>query len=199
MGLEELREAVLRRAREEAERIILSARESARKVLEEARAKKEALVEAEKRRLLSEVNYEARVAEAKLRARLLVSKARADLVEKVMSKALELLRNMPAEKRSLSLRRLLEESIKEAENSLSGELSRLFVYVSRADLELAREIVEELASSYGIELELRVAEISGGVVVEDPEGRVTVDNSFDSRASVLVSRLSRSLIEGAEP
>lgn len=198
MSFEALKEAVLRRAREEAERIVLSAHENARKIVEEAKMKKNAAIEAEKRRLLSEISYEARIAEAKLRARLLVSKAKSDLVNKIMAKALEFLRNMPTEKRSLSLRKLLEESIREAESSLYGRLSKLIVYVSEKDLEQAREIVKELAPLHGIKIELRTAKILGGVIVEDSEGRVTVDNSFDSRASIIVSRLSKSLIEEIE-
>ncbi len=189
-SIELLRGAVLRKAREEAERIVASARESAKRILEEARERKRAVVEAERSRVLSELDYEARVAEAKVRARILVSKARHEVVSRAISKALELLESLPPEVRLASLRNLLEEAVEEVERSL-GRASGLVVYVSERDAQLARGAADEVARLRGVELELRTTGISGGVVVEDREGRVRVDNSYDSRISALASRLSR--------
>lgn len=192
-SLEPLREAVLKRANEEAERLLASARVSAKKIIEEAKERKKAIIEAEKKRAVAEVNFDARIAEAKLRARLLVSKARYELVSRTISQALEVLKTLPPETRSMSLRNLLEEAIKEAESSL-GVLSKLVVYVSDKDLELAKGVAEELAQLHRLELELRTTQISGGVIVEDPEGRVRIDNSYDSRTNLLISRISRSSV-----
>lgn len=189
-SLEPLREAVLKRANEEAERLLASARVSAKKIIEEAKERKKAIIEAEKKRAVAEVNFDARIAEAKLRARLLVSKARYELVSRTISQALEVLKTLPPETRSMSLRNLLEEAIKEVESSL-GVLSKLVVYVSDKDLELVKGVAEELAQLHRLELELRTTQISGGVIVEDPEGRVRIDNSYDSRTNLLISRISR--------
>lgn len=185
-----LREAVLKRAHEEAERLLASARESAKKILEEATERKKAIIEAEKKRVVAEVNFDARIAEAKLRARLLVSRARYEIVSRTFSQALEVLKTLPSEAKSLSLRNLLEEAIREAENSL-GALSKLVVYVSDKDLGLIKEVAEEVAQLHRLELELRTTQISGGVIVEDPEGRIRIDNSYDSRTNLLISRINR--------
>ncbi|MEM4601116.1 MAG: V-type ATP synthase subunit E family protein, partial [Sulfolobales archaeon] len=98
------------------------------------------------------------------------------------------------EHRLLSLKNLLIESISAAENSL-GKLSKLTVYVSERDFELAKEVVKEIATSSKLELELRTAGISGGVIVEDHEGRIRIDNSYDSRITVFLSRLSKDIIK----
>ncbi|MCS7099877.1 MAG: V-type ATP synthase subunit E family protein [Sulfolobales archaeon] len=193
-SLESLREAVLRKAREESDRILLSAQESARKIIEEAREKKRALIESEKRRIVSELNYEARIAETKLSARVLISRAKYELLSRVIGRAMDILKELPPELRERSLRTLLEEAIREARSSL-GELSKLVVYVSEKDLELVRSIAGDVSLLYGVELEVRTAGISGGVIVEDPDGKVRVDNSYDSRSTVLLSRLSKSLVE----
>lgn len=192
-SLEQLREAVLSKASEDAERIIASAQEEAKKILEEAREKKKAMVESEKRKVISGLNYEAKIAEAETKARLLINKARYELVSKVISMVTQILEELEPERRLLSLRNLLKEAVNEAENSLEG-LSKLVVYVSKKDLELAKEVVEELAVSRKVELELRTTEISGGVIVEDSEGRIRIDNSYDSRVSVLLSRLSKDAV-----
>lgn len=197
-SIESLREAILRKASEEAERIVASAREEARKILEEAKERKRAIVDSEKRKVISEMNYEARIAEARAKARLLVSGAKYELVNKAVSRAIRILEGLEPEARALSVRSLLAEAVGEAENSL-GALSKLIVYVSERDLEVARAAVRELAVLRGLEVELRAAGISGGVIVEDPEGRVRIDNSYESRVSLLLSRLSRDLIREVVP
>ncbi|MEM2006271.1 MAG: V-type ATP synthase subunit E family protein [Sulfolobales archaeon] len=193
-SIESLREAVLKKAREDAERIVAAAQEEARKILEEARDRKRAIVESERKKVISELSYEAKIAEAKMKARLTVNKARYELVNKATSKAALFLEELKPEYRFLSLKNLLEEAIDVAENSL-GKLSKLIAYVSERDLELAREVVEELAVTRRIELELRTAGISGGVIVEDPEGRIRIDNSYNSRIKVFLSRLSKDVIQ----
>lgn len=197
-SVEVLREAVLRRASEEAERIIANAKEGARKILEEAKEKKKAVEDSEKRRIVSELNYEARIAEARMKARLLVSKAKYELISRAVSRVARLLEDLGPEARALSVRNLLAEAIREAENSL-GTLGKLIVYVSERDFELAKEAIKELVSIRGLEMELRTAGISGGVIVEDPEGRVRIDNSYESRISVLLSRLSRDIVREVIP
>ncbi|MCX8184723.1 MAG: V-type ATP synthase subunit E family protein [Sulfolobales archaeon] len=192
-SLESLREAVLRKARDESEKIILSAQESAKKILEEAVGRKKVMIESEKRKVISELNYEARVAEARLKARISVSKAKHEVINKAVSRAVKILEELPPELRWKSLRTLLEEAVKEARSSL-GELNKLIVYISERDLELFKTIAREIPLTYGVELEVRTARISGGVIVEDPEGKIRIDNSYDSRSTVLLSRLSKSLV-----
>jgi len=193
-----LREAVIRKALEEAEAIVRRAEEEGRKLVREAEERKRSMVEEERRRALAGLGYEARLAEAKLRARLIVSKAKSELLNSVISRAVDILKSLPLDLRSESLRKLVRESLDNALASL-GTVRRLVIYVAEQDIELARDVVAHVSRERGIELELRSARILGGVIVEEPESGVTIDNSFDSRLSRLVSRLKRDVLEEVLP
>jgi len=189
-----LREAVIKKALEEAEAIVRRAEEEGRRLVREAEEKKKAIIEEERKRTLAGLGYEARIAEAKLRARLIVSKAKSDLLNSVISKAVDILRSLPPNLRLESLRKLVEESLDNAIASL-GIVRKLIIYVAEQDAELARNVIARISRERGIELELRSSKILGGVVVEEPESGVTIDNSFDSRLSRAVSRLKKDLLE----
>jgi vacuolar-type H+-ATPase subunit E/Vma4 len=193
-GADALREAVIRKALEEAEAIVRKAEEEARRLVKEAEDRKRLVVEEERRRALADVGYEARVAEAKLRARLVISRARSELLGSVISRAVDILRSLPPDLRLNSLRKLVEASLDNALASL-GTVRKLIVYVAEQDIELARDLVTRIGRERGIELELRTAKILGGAIVEEPESGVIIDNSFDSRLSRLISRLRRELLE----
>ncbi|MCC6046837.1 MAG: V-type proton ATPase subunit E [Desulfurococcaceae archaeon] len=188
-----IREAVIRKALEEAEAIIRKAEEESRKMIKEAEERKRAIVEEERRKALAELGYEARIAEAKLSARLIISKAKSELLNSIISKATDILRSLPPNLKLESLRKLLEESLDNALVSL-GTVRKLIIYVAEQDMELAKNLVINASRERGIELELRSAKIFGGVVVEEPESGVVIDNSFDSRLFRLVSRLKRGLL-----
>jgi vacuolar-type H+-ATPase subunit E/Vma4 len=193
-GADALREAVIRKALEEAEAIVRKAEEEARRLVKETEDRKRLVVEEERRRALADVGYEARVAEAKLRARLIISRARSELLGSVISRAVDILRSLPPDLRLNSLRKLVEASLDNALASL-GTVRKLVVYVAEQDIELARDLVTRIGRERGIELELRTAKILGGAIVEEPESGVIIDNSFDSRLSRLISRLRRELLE----
>jgi vacuolar-type H+-ATPase subunit E/Vma4 len=193
-GADALREAVIRKALEEAEAIVRKAEEEARRLVKEAEDRKRLVVEEERRRALADVGYEARVAEAKLRARLIISRARSELLGSAIPRAVDILRSLPPDLRLNSLRKLVEASLDNALASL-GTVRKLIVYVAEQDIELARDLVTRIGRERGIELELRTAKILGGAIVEEPESGVIIDNSFDSRLSRLISRLRRELLE----
>jgi vacuolar-type H+-ATPase subunit E/Vma4 len=193
-GADALREAVIRKALEEAEAIVRKAEEEARRLVKEAEDRKRLVVEEDRRRALADVGYEARVAEAKLRARLVISRARSELLGSVISRAVDILRSLPPDLRLNSLRKLVEASLDNALASL-GTVRKLIVYVAEQDIELARDLVTRIGRERGIELELRTAKILGGAIVEEPESGVIIDNSFDSRLYRLISRLRRELLE----
>ncbi|MEM0045491.1 MAG: hypothetical protein QW229_05335, partial [Desulfurococcaceae archaeon] len=63
----ELRRAILGKAEEEARKIIHSAEEEARRIVDEAYRLKQQEIVKEKEKVVKEVNYEARIAEARLK------------------------------------------------------------------------------------------------------------------------------------
>lgn len=183
-GLEGLRDAVMERAREEADRILRGAEEEARAEVERAKEAKDEEAEVLRKRLLKEAEVEAAriMARARIRAKNIVLEAKNKVIEEVIESAKRSLSSHSLG-REMSLAHLLRESAR----SLSG--SRLRVMVSKADLEIVRRLIqgdEELSKRVE---EVAEVECSGGVVVEEVDGGARIDNTYEARLAMLISRL----------
>ena len=177
MSVEELKRVVLEKARAEADQIIAEAYKKAEAIVREAEEKRKRFIESEKSKLRRELQVESRIGEARRRARLVLSSARAEIAREIEEKALEKLGNLDPEKRAASLRILLEESLAELRRAVPS-LNKVEVYVSPGD----KSNVEELLRTMGGNVDFKVIEdpsIIGGVKVSS--GEVLVDNTYNTR------------------
>ncbi|MCI4461738.1 MAG: F0F1 ATP synthase subunit delta [Thermogladius sp.] len=177
MSVEELKRVVLEKARAEADQIIAEAYKKAEAIVREAEEKRKRFIESEKSKLRRELQVESRIGEARRRARLVLSSARAEIAREIEEKALEKLGNLDPEKRAASLRILLEESLAELRRAVPS-LNKVEVYVSPGD----KSNIEELLRTMGGNVDFKVIEdpsIIGGVKVSS--GEVVVDNTYNTR------------------
>jgi len=177
MSVEELKRVVLEKARAEADQIIAEAYKKAEAIVREAEEKRKRFIESEKSKLRRELQVESRIGEARRRARLVFSSARAEIAREIEEKALEKLGNLDPEKRADSLRILLEESLAELRRAVPS-LNKVEVYVSPGD----KSNIEELLRTMGGNVDFKVIEdpsIIGGVKVSS--GEVLVDNTYNTR------------------
>lgn len=183
-GLENLRDAIMERAREEADRILREAEEEARAEVERARRAKEEEAKALRDRLLKEAEVEAAriMARARIRAKNIVLEARNKVIDEVIRRAKETLSGHSLGREG-SLSRLLRESVE----ALGG--SRLRVLVSKGDLEIARRLIQGNGDLSKRVEEVAEAECSGGVIVEEVDGGVRIDNTYEARLAMLIPRL----------
>jgi V/A-type H+-transporting ATPase subunit E len=181
MSVEELRKAVLEKARKEAEAIISRAEEEARRIVAEAMQKKQALIEDYKARIVSELNPEIRLAEARYRARIIVAEAKGSIIKEISSAVTMMLNGMSKEKRLESLKKLIDEALQEVLNSV-GRVEDVVVKISQRDMEFAELIKNYVEERYGIRVaKIERAEVIGGVIIECFDGSIAVDNSYDER------------------
>jgi V/A-type H+-transporting ATPase subunit E len=177
MSVEELKRVVLEKARAEADQIIAEAYKKAEAIVREAEEKRKRFIESEKSKLRRELQVESRIGEARRRARLVLSSARAEIAREIEEKALEKLGNLDPEKRAASLRILLEESLAELRRAVPS-LNKVEVYVSPGD----KSNIEQLLRTMGGNVDFKVIEdpsIIGGVKVSS--GEVVVDNTYNTR------------------
>lgn len=186
MSLEELRRAVLEKARLEAEEIVREAFERAKGIVREAEEKKKAIIEEERRRVLSELGLEAKLAEARREARLIIARTKHEIVEELKKNVRELLDTMSEDERRDSLRKLLLESINEL-RTCGFSVENIILYVSPKDRKIVEGILMEMNISASI---IEDQKISGGVIVSTPSGEVYIDNTYESR----LERLLRSVL-----
>jgi len=186
LSLEELRRAVLEKARLEAEEIVREAFERAKGIVREAEEKKKAIIEEERRRVLSELGLEAKLAEARREARLIIARTKHEIVEELKKNVRELLDTMSEDERRDSLRKLLLESINEL-RTCGFSVENIILYVSPKDRKIVEGILMEMNISASI---IEDQKISGGVIVSTPSGEVYIDNTYESR----LERLLRSVL-----
>jgi len=177
MSIEELRKAVLEKAKAEADEILREAVKRSEAIIRDAEEKKRRFVESEKGKLRAALQIESRVGEARRRARLIISSVKAEVAKEVKERALNLLRSMDSAKREESLRSLLEDAIAEVLRAVPSE-TLLEVHVAPAD----KPLVEKLLREKGLKYEVREdPSILGGVRVSCCGGDVVVDNTYNTR------------------
>ncbi len=188
----ELKKAILSKAEEEARSIISSAEEEARRVIEEARKLKQQEIIREKERIIKEINadYEAKIAESRLKARMIIAEAKSNILKMLEDSIRIYLNNLTTYQREKSLANLMEEAVKALIEDLGGA-SEIVVYVSSRDVELAGIVASNLSKKLGVHIDIREAGISGGLIASTLDGNLIIDNSYEARLrKALTSSLS---------
>ena len=181
--MEKISEAIVGKMRAEAQNTINEAEERAREEIDKAKKQREILLEEEKRKILEEAEEEAAriMAQASVRARQELLRAKADVVAKMIDRVKQAL------SRTSSDERLSSSLIKEAMDGLGADTGR--IYVSPEDVSTVRKLLErdeELASKI---MEVREVDCTGGVIAEDIEGKFRIENTYETRLEMLLPKL----------
>jgi len=192
--MERISEAILDKVRADAQNIIKEAEEKAREEIEKATKQQEARLLEEKGEIIEEAKAEAAriISQATIKSRQELLAAKTGVVDDIIGRVKESLSGFSAdEAATLAL-------IKEAFGVLGGVKS--VIYASPKDVSSIQKLVkadEELAN--------RVAEVKehnclGGVIVEAADGKLRIDNTYETRLEMLLSRLlpeiNKELFEG---
>jgi V/A-type H+-transporting ATPase subunit E len=191
--MEKISEAVVGKVKLDAQGIIKEAEKKAQEELEKAKRQREARFEEAKAKMLGETREEAAriLAQASIKARQQLSTAKADAVAGIVAGARkELSRISTEESYFLNLAR-------EAVAALGGNKGR--IYVAPKDVAAARKSLETDKELSGKILEVREVNCLGGVIAEDSEGKLRIDNTYETRLEMvlpkLLPRISKQLFE----
>jgi len=181
--MEKIGEAILDKVRAEAENIIKEAKDKAEKEIEQAKRQQVAKLEEEKGKILQEAREETvRIAaQASVKARQESSKAKADVINEMLSRVKKELSGISGDKSSLM------NLIKEATDVLGIDKGR--VYVSPKDITTVQKLLEKDRKLASKIVEIREYDCLGGVIVEDIDGRTRIDNTYETRLEMLLPRL----------
>ena len=181
--MEKIGEAILDKVRAEAENIIKEAKKKAEKEIEQAKRQQVAKLEEEKGKILQEAREEAvRIAaQASVKARQESSKAKADVINEMLSRVKKELSGISSDKSSLM------GLIMEATDVLGIDKGR--VYVSPKDITTVQKLLEKDRKLASKIVEIREYDCLGGVIVEDIDGRTRIDNTYETRLEMLLPRL----------
>ncbi len=176
-------EEVIRKLKEEAEekakKIIEEAEKKALEIVREAEEKRKREAERKRRELLEEARRDAQIilSEARREARMIVARVRYEVVEEVLRRVRESIRERIDLKSSIT--NLLKDSLSQIGRPTT-------IYINGEDEDIVKGVIKEL----GIEdVKIVKTDILGGVIVEDEDGN-KVDNSYDTR----LKRASETLV-----
>jgi vacuolar-type H+-ATPase subunit E/Vma4 len=167
-----IKEKLLSEAREKAENIVREAEEKANEIIRHAQEEWRRRYEEYKKQELKKI-YEKNAqieSEARLKARIIVSQTKAEIIEKLFEDTKRKLEDRQFDvKKSLEL--LLTQSLKEA-----SAIKK--IVVSSKD----KKILENVISEFGLKnIDIKENEnMIGGLIVESVDG-VIIDNSYDNR------------------
>ena len=182
-GMEKINEAILGKVQEEAQGIIAEAEAKAREEVVKARATLDARLEEEERKLRTQAAIEASriLAQASIKARQELLKAKSEVIDEITRRVKDTLSR--ATTNEAALRTLLRE----ATNGL--ETAKSQIYVAPKDKSVVETIVRGDGELSGMVTEIKEAELLGGVIAEDAEGKMRIDNSYETRLEILLPKI----------
>ncbi|MCL0036398.1 V-type ATP synthase subunit E [Dehalococcoidia bacterium] len=182
-GMEKINEAILSKVQEEARGIIAEAEEKAREEVEKARRLLEARLEEERRKLRAEAEVEAAriLAQGLIRARQELLKAKSEVIDEITRRVKESLSRATGNEAALGA--LLKEAISGLETDKSQ------IYVAPRDKNIVETIVSKDGELSGMVTGIREADLLGGVIAEDIEGKMRIDNSYETRLEILLPKI----------
>ena len=190
MGMDKIKGAIISKVEVEASDIINEAKEKAHEEIEKAKRQREAKFEEERGRILAEAGEEAAtiLAQASIKARQQLSSAKADVIANIIDAARkELSRISSDESYFLNL-------IREAIEELGADKAR--IYVSPKDVSTVKKILKADKEFSGKILEVKESNCLGGVIVEDAEGKLRIDNTYETRLEMLLPKLLPEISKG---
>ncbi len=182
-GIEKISEAILDKVRAEAQDIVEEAEEKARERIEKAQKQQEAKLEEEKGKLIEGAKEEATriLAQSSITARQELLLAKTRIIDEIINRVKKTLSEISSgESSPLDL-------IKEAINALDIDKAR--IYVPPKDVSIVQKLIagdKKLADRI---TEIKEFNGSGGVIAEDIDGRIRIDNTYDTRLEMLLPKL----------
>ena len=182
-GMEKISEAILSKVRVEAQNIIKDAEGEAREELAQAKRQRQTKLDEEKCKMIESAEREAAqiLAQASIKAREEVLRAKASIIDEIFHGARNALSGISSDESALL--NLTRETI----NGLGT--NRVRIYVSPRDLSVAKTIVKSDGELANKVIEIKEYECLGGVIAEDIDAKVRIDNTYETRLEMLLPRL----------
>ena len=170
MGLESVKEEVIKNAKEQESAMIAEARKESNKLAKESEKKTEEMKEkadSETKRIIDAMKRQA-LASGELEIKKMVLEAKKQIIENVFAEAKNRLESLDEKKKEALLKKLLEKSRKELEVE--------YVYCSRKDAKLVKGVNAGLA------------DILGGIIAENKDKTIRIDYSFETMLEIIKER-----------
>lgn len=193
-GMEKISGAILDKVRVDAQNMIREAEERAGEEIGKAEKRREERTEEGKHKMMEEAEGEAAriLARASIKARQELLTAKASIIDEVIDRVKNAVSGTPSDEPPLL------NLIKEAIGALGASKAR--IYVSPRDLATAQGILNSDKKLANKIVEIMEFDCIGGVVAEDIDAKVRIDNTYETRLEILLPKIlpevSKELFEG---
>lgn len=191
-GAELIIQEINREAEQKIQYILSEAQEEAEKIKAEARKRAEAKAEwiLRKARTQAEIEKQRIIANARLEVRKKRLQVQEELIREVIEALRERLAELPEEEYFPMLVDLTAKAVEElgSENIVVRSNEKTLGLISARLDEFMKALAEKLGKEVKVSLGEPVKTI-GGVIVENPDGTVRVDNTFEARIERFESEL----------
>ena len=162
MGLEEVKEEIIRHAKEQETALVAEARKEASKITKEAEKKIEEIKEKSEAEIkkMTDILKRQELASAELENKKMLLEAKKQIIEDVFIEAKKKLENLDDKKREAHMKKLLEKT----KNDIQVE----YVYSNKKDSKFLKGVTTGNIN------------IIGGLIAENKEKTVRVDYSFET-------------------
>jgi len=182
-GMEKISRAILDKVKADAEQIVKEAEEKAWQELEKAEKQRETKFKEEKRKIIEEAERQASriLAQSSIKARQELSRAKTEIIDGIVSRVRNTLPAISSDEGSLL------NLIKEAVEELGADEVR--VYVSRKNISAVRKLVKGDKGLASKIMEIKEFDCAGGVIAENIDGKVSIDNTYETRLEMLLPQI----------
>lgn len=182
-GMEKISRAILDKVKADAEQIVKEAEQKAWQELEKAEKQRETKFKDEKRKIIEEAERQASriVAQSSIKARQELSRAKTEIIDGIVSRVRNTLPAISSDEGSLL------NLIKEAVEELGADEVR--VYVSRKNISAVRKLVKGDKGLASKIMEIKEFDCAGGVIAENIDGKVSIDNTYETRLEMLLPQI----------
>jgi len=182
-GMEKISEAILDRVKVDAQNIVKEAENKAREGIEKAKKQQKAKLEEDRGKLIEEAEAEAAriLAQASIKVRQELLTTKTAVIDEIVGRAKKALSG------SLHDESLVLNLTKEAINTLDIDKAR--VYVSPRDSAAVKKLIKGDKELAGKVTEVKEFDCTGGVIVEDIDGKIRIDNTYETRLEMLLPKL----------
>jgi len=193
-GMENISEAILDKVRADAQEMIQDAEDKARRELEAAQKQRETRFEEEKAKNREAAQGAAAriMAQASMKARQELLSAKAGIVDEIVSQV----------KNNLATATLGSTELLALINEAAGALGsdKAVIYVSPGDTSTVQQLLQENKGLAERIIEVKELDRGRGVIAEDIDGKIRIDNTFDTRLEILLPKLlpeiSKTIFQG---
>jgi V/A-type H+-transporting ATPase subunit E len=184
METDKIRDAILKKAKGEADQIIADAKTRATEMIDKAKEQRQYRFEDEKKKRISEAQREASkiMAQSSLKSRQNILLEKDAILNTIIEKVKDHLSRTTMDKEHFPS--LVRETVGAFETD-----NQVVIFVSPKDLNTVRRFIEEDSELKDKISDVKELNCLGGILAQTMDGMVSIDNTYDTRLEMLMPKI----------